>query len=330
MNNRATTSAPQRAEELKTLVDGSVFLPGEEGYARETAGWNLLVEHHPSLVVVPLTPEDVALAVRFAATESLPVAVQATGHGPAFAADEAVFVSTRRMTSLGIDVSAPAARIGPGVKWEPVIEQAGRHGLAPLVGSTPDVSAVGYLTGGGLPVLGRSYGFSADHVRSLEVVTADGEIRHASDREHPELFWAVRGGKGNFGIVTSITTGLLRLSRIYGGGMIFPGEKTREVLRTWLEWTSSQPEAMNSSVALARFPDAPGIPDPLRGQFVVHLRIAFTGSAGRGRDIGAPTPRARSEHGCRGGDAVHEDRRGAQRSPRASARSGPRHAVESA
>ena len=101
---------PPRAEELKTLIEGAVFLPGEEGYARETAGWNLLVEHHPSLVVVPLTPEDVALAVRFAAKESLPVAVQATGHGPAFAADEAVFVSTRRMTSLGIDVSAPAAR----------------------------------------------------------------------------------------------------------------------------------------------------------------------------------------------------------------------------
>jgi FAD/FMN-containing dehydrogenase len=192
------------------------------------------------------------------------------------------------MTSLGIDVSAPTARIGPGVKWEPVIEQAGRHGLAPLVGSTPDVSAVGYLTGGGLPVLGRSYGFSADHVRSLEVVTADGEVRHASDREHPELFWAVRGGKGNFGIVTSITTGLMKLSRIYGGGMIFPGEKTREVLRTWIDWTASQPEDMNSSVALARFPDAPGIPDPLRGQFVVHLRIAFTGTAEEGETLVRP------------------------------------------
>jgi len=285
---RVPTPAPERAEELRTLIDGEVFLVGEEDYGRETAGWNLLVEHHPSVVVVPFTPEDVALAVRFAAAESLPVAVQATGHGPAGPADGAVFVSTRRMTSLGIDVSAPAARIGPGVKWEPVIEQAGRHGLAPLVGSTPDVSAVGYLTGGGLPVLGRRYGFSADHVRSLEVVTADGEIRHASDREHPDLFWAVRGGKGNFGIVTSITTGLLRLRQIYGGGLIFPGEKTRDVLRTWLEWTESQPEEMSSSVALARFPDAPGIPDPLRGQFVVHLRIAFTGSAEEGAALVRP------------------------------------------
>jgi len=288
MNNRATTSAPSGAEELRALVDGEVFLPGEEGYARETAGWNLAVEHHPSIVVVPFTPEDVALGVRFAAAESIPVAVQATGHGPAIAADGAVFISTRRMSNLGIDVTAATARIDPGVKWEPVIEQAGRHGLGPLVGSTPDVSAVGYLTGGGLPVLGRRYGFASDHVRSLEVVTAGGEIRHASDREHPELFWAVRGGKGNFGIVTSISTGLLGLSRIYGGGLIFDGEKTREVLRTWLEWTSSQPDEMSSSVALARFPDAPGVPDPLRGQFVVHLRIAFTGSAEDGEILVRP------------------------------------------
>ena len=285
---RVLSSAPAGAEELGSLIDGGVFFPGEEGYEHETAGWNLLVEHHPSVVVVPFTPEDIALTVRFAAGESLPVAVQATGHGPALPADGSVFVSTRRMTSLGIDVSAPAARIGPGVKWEPVIQQAGPHGLAPLVGSTPDVSAVGYLTGGGLPVLGRRYGFSADHVRSLEVITADGEIRHTSDREHPDLFWAVRGGKGNFGIVTSITAGLLRLPRFYGGGLIFPGEKTREVLRTWLEWTESQPDDMSSSVALARFPDAPGVPDPMRGQFAVHLRIAFTGSAEEGETLVRP------------------------------------------
>jgi hypothetical protein len=103
---RVLTSAPSGAEELRTLIDGEVLLPGDEGYARETAGWNLLVEHNPSLVVVPFTPEDVAMAVRFAAAESLPVAVQATGHGPSLPAEGCVLISTRRMTSLGIDVSA--------------------------------------------------------------------------------------------------------------------------------------------------------------------------------------------------------------------------------
>jgi len=278
---RAASSAPERAEELRSLIDGQVFLPDEEGYEPETAGWNLSVEHRPSVVVVPFTPEDIALAVRFAAGESLPVAVQATGHGPALPADGSVFISTRKMKGLGIDVPAESARIDPGVKWESVIQQAGPHGLAPLVGSTPDVSAVGYLTGGGLPVLGRRYGFSSDLVQSLEVVTADGELRHASDREHPDLFWAVRGGKGNFGIVTSISTKLLRLPRFYGGGLVFPGQKAGEVLRAWLEWTESQSDEMSSSVALARFPDAPDVPAPLRG-FVVHLRIAFTGSAEEG------------------------------------------------
>ena len=140
-------------------------------------------------------------------------------------------------------------------------------------------------------MLGRSYGFSADHVRSLEVVTADGEIRHASDREHPELFWAVRGGKGNFGIVTSITTGLMRLSRIYGGGMIFPGEKTRRGA-SHVDRVDLVAAGSHELVGCARsIPGRARNTEPLRGQFVVHLRIAFTGSARRGRDIGAPTTR---------------------------------------
>jgi FAD/FMN-containing dehydrogenase len=130
---RAHSSAPERAEELRSLIDGEVFIPGEDRYERETAGWNLLVEHHPSLVVVPFTPEDVALAVRFAAGESLPVAVQATGHGPALPADGSVFISTRKMKDLGIDVTAETARIGPGVKWESVIKQAGPHGWPHLL-----------------------------------------------------------------------------------------------------------------------------------------------------------------------------------------------------
>jgi hypothetical protein len=136
-----------------------------------------------------------------------------------------------------------------------VIEEAGPYGLAPLVGSTSDVSAVGYLTGGGLPVLGRRYGFAADHVRALELVTADGRPRLVTANRHPELFWAVRGGKGNFGIVTAVETDLMPVNRLYGGGLFFPGAATREVLSGWLAWTASQPEEMCSSLAL--FPRPP-------------------------------------------------------------------------
>jgi hypothetical protein len=268
--------------ELKSLVQGQVLLPGEEGYDAERSGWNLIVEHHPAVSVVAVSPEDVAAAVRFAASADLPVAVQATGHGPSVPADGAILINTRRMTELEIDPTAATARIGAGVKGGEVIEEAAPYGLAPLVGSSPDVGVVGYLTSGGLPVLGRRYGFAVDHVRALELVTADGRLRRATADKHLDLFWAVRGGKSNFGVVTAIETDLVPVTRLYGGGLFFPGAATREVLGGWLEWTASQPEEMDSSLALRRFPDLPGVPDPVRGKFLVHVRVAYTGSTVEG------------------------------------------------
>lgn len=267
-------------EDLKARVRGQVLLPGEEGYDAERSGWNLIVEHRPAAIVVAAGPEDVAAAVRFAGSAGpLPVAVQATGHGPSVPGAGAVLVSTRHMTELEIDPDAATARIGPGVTWAQVIEAAGPAGLAPLAGTSPSVGAVGYLTSGGLPVLDRRYGFAADHVRALELVTADGRPRRATADEHPDLFWAVRGGKGNFGVVTAVETDLMRLPRLYGGSLSFPGAATREVLGAWLAWTATQPEKMCSALTLSRFPDLPGVPDAVRGKFLIQVRIAYTGSA---------------------------------------------------
>jgi hypothetical protein len=138
-------------------------------------------------------------------------------------------------------------------------------------------------------MLGRRYGFAADHVRGLELVTADGHLRRATADEHPDLFWAVRGGKGNFGVVTSVVTDLVPVTRLYGGGLFFPGARTREVLGAWLEWTASQPEEMaSSSLALRRFPDPFSVPDPVRGRFLVHVRVAYTGPAAEGERLIQP------------------------------------------
>jgi hypothetical protein len=240
------------------------------------------------MIVVAAAPEDVAAAVRYAVSEGLPVAVQATGHGPSVPADGAVLINTRRMTGLEVDPAA-TARIGAGVKGGTLLKETAPHGLAPLVGSTPEVGFVGYLTSGGLPMLGRRHGFAADHVRALELVTADGRLRRATAEEHPDLFWAVRGGKGNFGVVTSVEIDLMPVTRLYGGGLFFPGSATREVLGAWLQWTASQPEEMaSSSLALRRFPNLPGVPDPVRGKFLIHVRIAYTGPAAEGERLLRP------------------------------------------
>ncbi|MEU2395002.1 FAD-binding oxidoreductase [Streptomyces sp. NPDC007369] len=277
-----------QAGELREAVGGLTLFPGDEGFEAHHSGWNLTVTHDPAVVVVPESAEDVSAAVRYAAARDLPVAVQATGHGLSIPADGAVFVSTRRLTGISVDAEARTARIGAGLIWADVVAETARHGLAPLNGSSPDVGVMGYLTGGGLPVLGRTYGFAADHVRSLELVTADGEIRTVTPTEDPDLFWAVRGGRGNFGVVTAAEIELLPTDRLYGGGLFFPGADAERVLRAYFAWVPGQPEEMNSSVILLRFPDHPAVPEHNRGRFLVHLRIAYAGSAEDGAALVAP------------------------------------------
>src|SRR5262249_46496333 len=163
------------------------------------------------------------------------------------------------------------ARVGAGVKWRPVIDAAAEHGLAPLNGSSSDVGVVGYTLGGGLGPMARTYGFAADHVLALGVGPAGGQIRRVDADHYPDLFWALRGGKGNFGIVTAIEFELVPVTRLYGGGIFFPGAAAPEVLHEFAHWSKQMPEEVTTSVALLRLPDFPFIPEPLRGKLSVHL-----------------------------------------------------------
>jgi FAD/FMN-containing dehydrogenase len=148
---------------------------------------------------------------------------------------------------------------------------------------------VSYHLGGGIGMLGRSLGWAVDHVRALEVVTADGVLRRATATEETELFWALRGGgKGTLGVVVAIEIDLHAVARLYGGGMHFAAADAERVLATWADWTRTAPEAMGSSVLLIRMPDLPVLPDVLRGRYVVHVRFAFTGSAEEGERLVRP------------------------------------------
>jgi FAD/FMN-containing dehydrogenase len=274
--------------QLREAVAGRTFFPGEEGFEEHCTSWNLTVTHAPSVVVLPTRAEDVAEAVRYAARARLAVAVQSTGHGVSVPADDAVFVNTGQLRGLAVDPDTRTARVGAGLVWGDVIAEAARSGLAPLHGSAPAVGVMGYLTGGGLPLLGREFGFAADHVRSLELVTADGEQRTVSPSSDADLFWAVRGGRSNFGVVTEARIDLVPLTRLYGGGLFFPGARAERVLRAYVAWAAGQPEQMSSSVLLLRFPDSPAVPEANRGRFLVHLRIAYTGPAEEGALLVAP------------------------------------------
>lgn len=288
--NHSDTPAPSiSAAELSRLagrIDGPVLRPGEPGYEAETHTWNLTLRHRPAVAVGATSARDVQAAVAFAADHALPVAVVATGHGAVVPADGALLVTTWRMDDVRVDPAAGVAHIAAGARWQQVVDAAAKVGLAPPAGSSPDVGAVGYTLGGGLsPALGRKYGYAADLVRSIDVVTPDGVLRHVDAGHESELFWALRGGKGNFGVVTSIELGLVAVQRFYGGGLFFGGEHARAVLEAFRAATRTAPDELTLSVALLRVPPEPSVPEPLRGRFVVHARVAYLGAPADGERL---------------------------------------------
>src|SRR4051794_25885473 len=264
-------------EALRSRVHGPVYAAGDDGLAAEVATWNLAVTHTPAVAVGATCATDVAAAVSWAAAHGLEVAVQATGHGPVRNAAGSVLVSTRRMQEVSIDRMRGTARIEAGVKWIKVLEAAAPFGLTGLCGSSSDVGVVGYTLGGGLGSLGRKYGFAADSVLSVELVTADGALRTVCAENEPELFWAVRGGKGNFGIVTAIELQLVPVRSVLGGGIFFAGKDAPAVLHAFRQWAPTLPEDVGTSVAILRLPPMEELPPPLRGQTVVHLRYVYAG-----------------------------------------------------
>jgi hypothetical protein len=183
----------EQVDQLAERVTGPVLRPGDEGYPGEAEGFNLAFRHRPALIVGAANASDVQQAVRFAGDHGLPVAVVATGHGPAVVADGAVMITTWRMTDMMVDPVRQVARVEAGVRWRRAVDRAATVGLAPLCGSSPTVGVVGYTLGGGLSVtMGRAHGWASDQVRSLDVVTTDGELRHVSAESDPDLLWALR------------------------------------------------------------------------------------------------------------------------------------------
>ena len=191
-------------ETLRAGLRGTAYAAGEDGYDEACRAWNLNAHQEPALVVMAEGAADVMAAVRFARELGLGVGVMATGHGVGAPCDGGVLVNTSRMRGVRVDPVARTARVEAGALWTDVIPEAQAHGLAGLVGSASHVAVVGYTMGGGFGWLGRRYGLNASGVTEADVVTAEGELLRVSAEEHPDLFWGLGGGGGNFGIVTSL------------------------------------------------------------------------------------------------------------------------------
>jgi hypothetical protein len=277
-------------ELLGALIDGEVVLPGGDEWDAARQAWNLAADQHPAAVVFPESAEDVVRLVDHARAAGLRVTTQGTGH---FATtldslEDTILVRTTRMRGIEIDPVRRRARVEAGVVWAEVSLAAAEHGLAGLAGSAGDVGVVGYTLGGGIGWLGRRYGLAANSVLAVELVTADGRHMRADADHESDLFWAVRGGGGSFGVVTAIEFALYPVAEVYAGAFFFPFERAAEVLDAWRVWTKGTPPELTSAARLMQFPPIPDLPEHLRGRSFVVVEAAFVGSEEAGAELVRP------------------------------------------
>jgi FAD/FMN-containing dehydrogenase len=274
--------------------------PGDPSWDASRAVFNLAIDQHPAAIAFPETVSDVVEAIAYARAGGLRVAPQRTGHQaePLPELTETLLLRTDRLLDLAaIDAAAPAAgaatvdpaartaRVAAGALWGDVADLAIPHGLAPIAGSSRTVGVVGYHLGGGLSLMSRRHGLAANAVRAIELVTADGRRVRATAESEPDLFWALRGGGGSFGVVTAIEIDLFAVPEIYAGNLLFPIERAREVLHAWRETTLTAPAELTLNGRVLRVPDVPGPPPPLRGRGFAVVDAVFLGGEAEGAEL---------------------------------------------
>jgi FAD/FMN-containing dehydrogenase len=273
---------------LRTRLDCPVHAFGEPGYITEAAGFNTAVVHAPDAVVAVTSADDVRETVRAARDLGARVSVQTTGHGAVGAIDGGILISMKGLQGVSVDPVAREATVAGGARFAPVIAAAAAHGLAPITGSSATVGVVGFLLGGGLGPLARTHGFGSDYINGMTVITGRGERVDTDADHHPDLFWALRGGKSGLGIVTALRLRLVELRSLYGGALFFEAAHIEQALRGWIDWTATADPRLTTSVVIIRFPPLDAVPAPLRGRLLLALRVAYPGAAAEGTRLAAP------------------------------------------
>ncbi|WP_048556447.1 FAD-binding oxidoreductase, partial [Nostocoides japonicum] len=251
--------------------------------------WSAAVDQRPAAVALPRTVSEVSRVVRTAASVGLHVAPQSTGHNAAPLAaqglERTVLLRTSTMRAVTVDPERRIARIEGGALWQDVVDAAAPHGLAALHGSAPDVGVAGYSLGGGIGWYARRLGMATNSITAAEIVTADGALVRADRRNHPDLFWAVRGGGGSFGVVVAIEMRLYEIEDAYAGMLVWDVSEAERVLTTWADWAVGAPDAVTTSFRMLNVPPLPDVPEPLRGRSIVVIDGAVLGTDEEGERI---------------------------------------------
>jgi FAD/FMN-containing dehydrogenase len=277
-------------EELRGRIGGQVIAPGDDGYDEARAVYNAMIDRRPAVVVRPTSTGDVVAAVNFAREGGLDLAVRGGGHSvPGFGTcDGGVVIDLSAMRGVTVDPGASTARAQGGATWGDFNAATGEHGLATTGGIISTTGIAGLTLGGGIGYLARGFGLSCDNLISAEVVTADGRIVTASDRENQDLFWALRGGGGNFGVVTEFVYRLHPVSDVYGGPMFFELSDAGDVLRFYRDFIADAPEQFGGFPAWQIAPPLPFIPEGRQGEPFLAFVACWAGPVEEGERALAP------------------------------------------
>src|SRR3954453_8105710 len=283
------TLAPQ-VHAVRARLSGELVLPGDPNWDEARQAWNLAVDQRPAAVALPESAGDVIAAVELARDAGLRVAPQGTGHnaGAIDSLADTILMKTSRMRGVEVDPIAQVARVEAGATWGEVTAAVSEHGLAALAGSSHDVGMVGYTLGGGLSFLARKHGLAANSGVAIELVTADGEFRRVDADSDPDLFWALRGGGGSFGAVTAIEFRLYPYAHVSAGMLVFPWERSSEVLHAWRELVPTLPDEMTTVGRILQVPPLPEIPEPFRGRQLAVVEAISLGDEADGAELLRP------------------------------------------
>lgn len=263
-------------DELRGALPGRVLLPGDEGFENAARPWTLTVVQPVAAVVHAADAYDVAAVVQYARGAGVPVVTQPTGHGAAGGVADAILLRTGQLDTIEIDPARRTARVGAGASWGRVQAAAGAHGLTGLAGSNPAVGVTGYTVGGGMSWFSRKHGWASDAVHAFEIVDAEGLRRRVTVEDDPDLFWALRGGSGDFAVVTALEFDLFPAPELFGGRVLWPATRIHQVFEAFQEITATAPDELTVWFQRLQIPDAP----PMVG-----LDAVFLGDPDQGRTL---------------------------------------------
>ncbi len=273
---------------LAEALPGQVTLPIDPSYDADRHGFAVAVDQRPLAVVHVQDAQDVVTAVRYAIEHGMTVSAQPIGHGATLATNGTVMLRTRAMQQIHVDPDQRIARVGAGVKWGELLAATSEYGLTGLAGSNSDPSVTGFSVSGGLSWFSRKHGIAAHSILAVELVDVSGNLRTVTADSDPDLFWAIRGAGGDFGVVTAIEVRLFPAADLYGGRIMWPLEMARPVLRAWHAITQNAPDELTMWAHILRFPPVDVLPEPIRGKNFVTVEFTYLGSAEDAEALVAP------------------------------------------